>query len=353
MGRSLVLHVLDKVKFWPDEKSEDHQSDYKSSKQSKFHSNPSSNLDISIDLSTCQPHGGARGKDHQSQCDSFTIDASIKFHPSSSRCDISAWTKVVDWPTDRHCHLYSCWLGFLKTSCSLTLTHFFLKLFKWNFRDLYAYYCLNFTWTCQFMTLVGRYSVTRCFNIFRKWLLIRAEISNFLSSNLDGKAYCQVCEVVSSHCCGDTVKISSTDQLRLIWSYYLLKFTIFNMFAAKTHESLCYKCTLFTVTVGAASSPGEPYSWRGRRQILGMTSISVLTYCSMVPCSCKVTGKIDGTQQARGREGTKREHKKIHGKDAARWGEGDLFLGMLWKMKINTRLLTILSSSSITTAMPW
>lgn len=63
----------------------------------------------------------------------------------------------------------------------------------------------------------------------------------------------------------------------------------------------------FIVILGIINSPGEPYSWRGRRQILGMTSIRVFTYCSMVPCNCKVTEKMDSSQQARGREGTKRK----------------------------------------------
>lgn len=36
-----------------------------------------------------------------------------------------------------------------------------------------------------------------------------------------------------------------------------------------------------------AHSPGEPYSCRGRRQTLGITSISVFTYCRIVPCSCR------------------------------------------------------------------
>ena len=44
------------------------------------------------------------------------------------------------------------------------------------------------------------------------------------------------------------------------------------------HNVLCgTPCRLFL--------PGEPYSWRGRRQILGITSIRVFTYCMMVPCS--------------------------------------------------------------------
>ncbi len=34
-------------------------------------------------------------------------------------------------------------------------------------------------------------------------------------------------------------------------------------------------------------SPGDPYSWRGRRQILGITSMRVFTYCRMVPCNWK------------------------------------------------------------------
>lgn len=67
------------------------------------------------------------------------------------------------------------------------------------------------------------------------------------------------------------------------------------------------KCAPFIVILGIINSPGEPYSWRGRRQILGMTSIRVFTYCSMVPCNCKVTEKMDSSQQARGREGTKRK----------------------------------------------
>lgn len=37
-------------------------------------------------------------------------------------------------------------------------------------------------------------------------------------------------------------------------------------------------------------SPGEPYSCRGSRQILGITSIRVFTYCRIVPCSCKRQG---------------------------------------------------------------
>ena len=37
--------------------------------------------------------------------------------------------------------------------------------------------------------------------------------------------------------------------------------------------------------------PGEPYSWRGSLQILGITSIRVFTYCIMVPWSC--TGEAE------------------------------------------------------------
>lgn len=41
----------------------------------------------------------------------------------------------------------------------------------------------------------------------------------------------------------------------------------------------------------ASHSPGEPYSCRGRRHTLGITSISVFTYCRIVPCSCR-TGSL-------------------------------------------------------------
>ncbi len=35
---------------------------------------------------------------------SMDMDSTCHGNPSSSYWDISVWTKVVDWPTDQHCH---------------------------------------------------------------------------------------------------------------------------------------------------------------------------------------------------------------------------------------------------------
>lgn len=101
--------------------------------------------------------------------------------------------------------------------------------------------------------------------------------------------------------------------------YYIL--TSITAGAGNVTSTYVTPCTLVTVTVRTKNSPGEPYSWRGRRQILGMTSISVFTYCSMVPCSCKVAKKIDGTEQGKVEERAQRRNKIIHFKDAAHRGE--------------------------------
>lgn len=80
----------------------------------------------------------------------------------------------------------------------------------------------------------------------------------------------------------------------------------------------------------ATSLPGEPYSWRGRRQILGMTSMRVFTYCRMVPWSCKVGHKMDELQQ---KGGNQRHNNSMWGCGPLRGKEMRFYRGNSGKKK--------------------